>query len=84
MDYAWNMSARSERAFIVRMWLSEEMHGTGEWRGSVRDVTAERTYYVVETREIADFIANALSSSEPAPNDPDVASPRHAGRTEPR
>ena len=50
---------------MVRMWLSEGVQSNGEWRGSVRDVTAERTYYVVETREIADFIASALNSPEP-------------------
>ncbi len=67
---------------MVRMWLSEGHNG--EWRGSVRDVTAERTYYVVETREIADFIANALSSPEPIPRESDADPTPHAGGTEPR
>jgi hypothetical protein len=77
--YALSMAPRRQRVFMVRMWLPEELeepgerqvagvhrHGpSGEWRGSVRDVTAERTYYVVGTREIADYIASALSCSEP-------------------
>jgi hypothetical protein len=35
-----------------------------EWRGSVRDVVADRTYYVVGTREIADYIASALTEPD--------------------
>ena len=50
---------------MVRMWIPEEIEGSpaAEWRGSVRDVSAQRTYYVVGTREIADYIAGSLNAN---------------------
>jgi hypothetical protein len=51
---------RVERVFMVRMWLPVGDPSVSEWRGSVRDVQTERTFYVVGTREIADYIASAL------------------------
>ena len=49
---------------MIRMWQDAAGGRTDEWRGSVRDVSAGRTYYVVGTREIADFIASALADGD--------------------
>ena len=54
------MEPRNERVFMVRMWQASERDEAAEWRGSVRDVSADQTYYVVGTQEIGDFIAGAL------------------------
>ncbi len=58
---------RRERTFVVRMWLPEEESGSGTWRGAIRDVARERTFYVVGSREIADYIGAALESPPERP-----------------
>jgi hypothetical protein len=49
------------------MWLPEEESGSGTWRGAIRDVARERTFYVVGSREIADYIGAALESPPERP-----------------
>jgi hypothetical protein len=49
---------------MVRMWVPAGVRRTDDWRGSVRDVGADRVYYVVGTREIADYIASALTEPD--------------------
>jgi hypothetical protein len=53
-------SERDERIFIVRMWRDRGRAEDGGWRGSVRDVDAAKTRYVIDAREIAEYIASAL------------------------
>jgi hypothetical protein len=43
------------------MWLSEEIGGTGEWRGSVHEVASGRRLFITQTREVADFIEARLA-----------------------
>jgi hypothetical protein len=50
------------------MWLPDDEPGNGNWRGAIRDVARERTFYVVGSREIADYIGAAL---EWAPENPE-------------
>lgn len=52
-------SPHRERVFLIRMWQADE---AGEhWRGSVRDVAAGKTFYVLGTREMADCVGAALA-----------------------
>jgi hypothetical protein len=73
--YARNMeSERHERVFIVRMWrqrsagddATEHDGAPGEtvWRGSIRDVISERTRYVANAREVAEYIAIVLAEEQ--------------------
>jgi|HubBroStandDraft_6_1064221.scaffolds.fasta_scaffold1405745_2 hypothetical protein len=57
-------SERHERVFIVRMWRERGSGDDTGWRGSIRDVVAERTRYVVETREVAEYIASVLAEEQ--------------------
>jgi hypothetical protein len=44
----------------VRMWRDRGRADDAGWRGSVRDVDAAKTRYVIDAREIAEYITSAL------------------------
>ena len=54
---------RRDATFLVRMWLTGELGGDEQWRGSVHEVSSGKRLFVTDAREIAEFIAVQLAEA---------------------